>query len=80
MSDAAEGSIPRYVITGKGADGKQETCRASAKQVDSKETPATHAVENRHTFGVSLTVLCSMFLLLIASAIAILKKRDSEPQ
>lgn len=80
MSDAAEVSIPRYVITAKGADGKEQTCRASAKQVNSLESPVARAVKNRHSFGTSISVLCSMFLLLTAAAIGILKKRDSEPQ
>jgi len=80
VSDAAEGSIPRYVISGKDPDGKPETCRASAKQVNTVENPATHAVNNRHSFRTSIGILCSMFLLLTGSAIGILKKRDSEPQ
>ncbi|MGA9425670.1 MAG: hypothetical protein WBV33_11390, partial [Terracidiphilus sp.] len=80
VGDAADASIPRYVITGKDADGNQETCRASAKQVDALENPPAHAVENRHGFLTSIIVLCSMFLVLTTGTIGILKKRDSEPQ
>jgi ABC transport system ATP-binding/permease protein len=80
VSDAAEISIPHYVISGKNADGNIETCRASAKQVYPLENPPAHAVDNRHSFGTSMTVLCSMFLVLTTGAIGILKKRDSEPQ
>jgi hypothetical protein len=38
------------------------------------------AVNNRHSFGTSITVLGSMFLLLTVGSIGILKKRDNEPQ
>jgi ABC-type multidrug transport system permease subunit len=80
MSDAAEVSIPRYTITARPPGGNQETCRASAKQVYATQKSTVHAVNNRHSFGTSITVLGSMFLLLTVGSIGILKKRDNEPQ
>ncbi|HKF45988.1 MAG TPA: FHA domain-containing protein [Terracidiphilus sp.] len=80
MGDAAEVAIPNYVITAKGPSGKEETCRASAKQAYPVSNPTSHAVRFRHTFGTSIMVLCSMFFVLTSGAIGILRKRDSEPQ
>lgn len=80
VGDAAEGAIPRYVITAKDSKGTEETCRAPEGQVYSRVKPAAHAVANRRTFGSSIMVLSGMFVALAAGTIVILWRRDKEPQ
>jgi hypothetical protein len=80
VSDAAEGSVPKYVITAKNADGDEETCRAAKGQGFPLEHPTAYALKNRRPFGQSMAVLGGMMVALAVMAIGILKKRDSEPQ
>jgi hypothetical protein len=80
IGDSAEMSIPSYVITAKDKSGNEETCRAIAEQSYPRENPTAFAVQNRHKFGDSVSILGIMMTILTLTTIAILKKRDSEPQ
>jgi ABC-type multidrug transport system ATPase subunit len=78
LSDAAEGTIPKYVITAKNTQGDEETCRATADQAYPRQNPISFAVANRHSFRDSASILGLMLVVLTSMAIGILKKRDSE--
>jgi hypothetical protein len=80
QGDPAEGSIPAYLITFTDAGGVKHTCRASANEQYPHYGPTAHAVANRHSFRDSMGVLAAMVLALIAGIIAILRKRDNDPQ
>jgi ABC-type multidrug transport system ATPase subunit/ABC-type multidrug transport system permease subunit len=80
QGDPAEGSIPAYLITFTDAGGVKHTCRASAGEQYPRIGPTAHAVANRHRFRDSLAVLTAMVLALVAGIIAILRKRDNDPQ
>jgi hypothetical protein len=79
-ADAAEGSIPAYLITFTDPFGTKHTCRASADEQYPHYGPIAHAVSHRHRFSYSLGVLCAMLVVLLAGVIAILRKRDNDPQ
>jgi hypothetical protein len=78
--DAAEGSIPRYLITFTDPNGSERVCRASAGEQYPRVNPTDHAVAYRHRFRDSMAVLSAMLLVLVAAVIAILRKRDNDPQ
>ena len=80
QGDAAEGDIPRYLITFIDADGAERTCRASADEQYPRINPTAHAVAYRHRFLDSLAVLGAMLVVLVAGVIAILRRRDNDPQ
>jgi len=80
LGDPAEGSIPAYLITFTDPTGIKHTCRASADEQYPHYGPVAHAVSHRNSFRDSLAVLCAMLLVLIAGIIAILRKRDNDPQ
>ena len=80
LGDAAESSIPNYIITFTGADGVEHTCRASAGEGYPATNPTAHAVPYRHRLHDSMAALAAMLTLLVGSVIAILRKRDSDPQ
>ncbi|MGA3161612.1 MAG: FHA domain-containing protein [Terracidiphilus sp.] len=80
QGDPAEGSIPAYLISFIDPAGTRHTCRASADEQYPRLNPIDHAVSNRHRFRDSVAVLCAMLLVLVAGVIAILRKRDSDPQ
>jgi ABC-type multidrug transport system ATPase subunit len=80
QGDAAENSIPAYLITFTDPFGKTHTCRASKDEQYPHYGPVYHAVIHRHSFNYSLAVLCAMLLVLVAGVIAILLKRDNDPQ
>jgi ABC-type multidrug transport system ATPase subunit len=80
QGDAAEGSIPAYLITFTDAGGTEHTCRASAQEQYPRTNPTAHAVSYRRRFTDSLAVLGTMLLVLVAGVIAILRKRDNDPQ
>jgi len=78
--DAAEATIPHYLITWKDANGKEFTTRAYQGEVKSGNG-ATYTAKNfRHNFQVSVEVLLGMLGALILTVIGILLKRDSDPQ
>jgi ABC-type multidrug transport system ATPase subunit/ABC-type multidrug transport system permease subunit len=78
-SDAAETSIPRYLIT-YDDNGTEQTCRATANQSYPHTNPTAFAVSYRHSFRESLQVLFAMLLLLMVAVIVILRRRDKDPQ
>jgi hypothetical protein len=80
LADPAENSIPAYLITFTDPFGKKHTCRASANEQYPHYGPVAHAVSFRHRFRDSVAVLCAMLLVLVAGVIAILRKRDTDPQ
>jgi ABC-type multidrug transport system ATPase subunit/ABC-type multidrug transport system permease subunit len=80
QGDPAEGSIPHYLISFIDPAGTRHTCRASADEHYPRISPINHAVNNRHRFRDSVAVMCAMLLVLVAVVIAILRKRDSDPQ
>jgi ABC-type cobalamin/Fe3+-siderophores transport system ATPase subunit/ABC-type multidrug transport system permease subunit len=80
FADPAENSFPAYLITFTDASGTHHTCRASADEQYPRIGPTAHAVSNRHSFRDSLAVLAAMVLALVAAIIAILRKRDNDPQ
>jgi ABC-type multidrug transport system permease subunit len=80
VGDSAEVNIPRYTITAKDANGDQQTCRALAGEQYPQAAPKAHAVGYRHSFGESLGVLGGMLALLVGGVMAILLKRDNDPQ
>ena len=79
-ADPAEGSIPAYLITFTDPVGTKHTCRASADEQYPHYGPVAHAVSHRHRFSYSVAVLCAMLLVLVTGVIAILRKRDNDPQ
>ncbi|MGO9317054.1 MAG: FHA domain-containing protein [Terracidiphilus sp.] len=79
-ADPAEGSIPAYLITFTDPVGTKHTCRASADEQYPHYGPVAHAVIHRHRFSYSVGVLCAMLVVLVAGVIAILRKRDNDPQ
>jgi ABC-type multidrug transport system ATPase subunit/ABC-type multidrug transport system permease subunit len=79
-ADPAEGSIPAYLITFTDPVGTKHTCRASADEQYPHYGPVAHAVSHRHRFSYSVAVLCAMLVVLVAGVIAILRKRDNDPQ
>ena len=80
QGDAAEGSIPAYLITFTDASGVDHTCRASAQEQFPRLNPTAHAVSFRHRVSDSVAVLCAMLLALVAGVIVILRSRDKDPQ
>ncbi|MGA3370345.1 MAG: FHA domain-containing protein [Terracidiphilus sp.] len=80
QGDAAEGSIPRYLIAFTDAAGTEHVCRASKDEQYPRTNPISHAVSYRHKFLDSLVVLAAMLLALVAGVIAILRNRDNDPQ
>jgi ABC-type multidrug transport system ATPase subunit len=80
VGDAAEGTIPKYVIVAKDPSGVDQTCRAVADQSYPLANPTAFAVSNRHSVRDSMSILGLMMITLVGAAIGILKKRDSEPQ
>jgi ABC-type multidrug transport system ATPase subunit len=80
QGDAAEGSIPAYLITFTDASGNDHTCRATAQEQFPRLNPTAHAVAYRHRFSDSVAVLGAMLLALVAGVIVILRKRDKDPQ
>jgi ABC-type multidrug transport system permease subunit len=80
QGDAAENSIPAYLITFTDPFGTKHTCRASADEHYPHYGPVAQAVSHRHRFSDSVAVLCAMLLVLVAGVIAILRKRDNDPQ
>ena len=80
VGDAAEGSIPRFVIAATDPKGVDQTCRAPAGQSYPRVKPVAHAIANRHSFRTSIMVLFGMFVALAAASIGILWRRDKEPQ
>jgi hypothetical protein len=79
-ADPAEGSIPAYLITFTDPVGTKHTCRASADEQYPHYGPIAHAVSHRHRFLYSMGVLFAMLVVLLAGVIAILRKRDNDPQ
>jgi ABC-type multidrug transport system permease subunit len=80
LGDAAETSIPAYLITFTDAAGTEHVCRASAQEQYPRVNPTAHAVAYRSPFLHSMAVLIAMLLALVASVIAILRIRDNDPQ
>lgn len=78
--DAAEASIPDYLITFTDAAGTEHTCRASADEQYPRVNPTAHAVAYRNRFRNSMAVLVAMLLALVAAVIVILRRRDNDPQ
>jgi ABC-type multidrug transport system ATPase subunit/ABC-type multidrug transport system permease subunit len=78
--DAAENSIPHYLITFTDDKGKEQTCRASANQSYPPANPTAFAFPYRHRFRDSMAVLASMLFLLVGAVLVILRKRDTDPQ
>jgi ABC-type multidrug transport system ATPase subunit/ABC-type multidrug transport system permease subunit len=79
-ADPAENTIPAYLITFTDPVGTRHTCRASADEQYPHYGPVAHAVSHRHSFIYSVAVLCAMLLVLVTGVIAILRKRDNDPQ
>ena len=79
-ADPAEGSIPAYLITFTDPLGTRHTCRASADEQYPHYGPVAHAVSHRHRFRDSVAVLGAMLVVLVTGVIAILRKRDNDPQ
>jgi len=79
-SDAAEATIPHYVITWTDMDGGQRTSRAYQNEVKLENGDILKAVDFRHSFRDSLLVLLGMLGLAVLSVLVILRKRDSDPQ
>ena len=68
------------MITARDKSGSEETCRAIAEQSYPRENPTAFAIANRHKYSDSMSILGIMMAVLTVTTIAILKKRDSEPQ
>jgi len=80
QGDAAEMSVPAYVIEFTDAHNKQHLCRATAEEGFPLGAPIVNAEKNRHSFGTSFSVLLAMLVILVSSVIGILRKRDNDPQ
>jgi len=79
--DPAEGNIPHYLITFTDPFGKKHTCRVpAADEHYPYYGPVAYAVSFRHRFRESLSVLVAMLVVLVIGVIAILRKRDTDPQ
>jgi hypothetical protein len=80
LGDAAEGSIPRYVLTFQDGAGIPHTCRASEDEGYPRLRPVFRPVPYRHRFQDCLAILAAMLIGVVGSVIAILRKRDRDPQ
>ena len=79
-SDAAETSIPRYVMAWREQDGTAHIGRGF--KGESKVAAGTRytAAGFRHRFVTCVAVLAGMFAALVLAALGILLKRDYDPQ
>jgi hypothetical protein len=80
QGDAAEMSIPAYTIEFTDAHNIVHLCRASADEVFPLGAPTVKAEASRHSFGQCVSVLMAMLVLLVGTVIAVLRKRDHDPQ
>ena len=80
MGDAAEQSLPAYILDFEDAGGVEHTCRASSDEGYPRLNPTAHAVSNRRSLRESMGILGFMLIALVESVILILRKRDSDPQ
>ncbi len=78
--DAAEETIPRYLINFTDPNGTERVCRATKDEQYPQVNPTAHAVAYRHRFRTSLAVLTGMLVALVATVILVLLKRDKDPQ
>ena len=78
LSDIAQHSIPSYVIAVH--DSKGDRLRPALESEYPDKDPATNAVKFRHRYRYSMAVLGSMLVVLVASVILILRKRDKDLQ
>ena len=78
--DAAELSIPKYVITWKDDNHKSRTSRAYQGETEQADGETLTAVAFRHSFRESMLVLFAMLTLTVVAVLGILRKRDSDPQ
>jgi ABC-type multidrug transport system ATPase subunit/ABC-type multidrug transport system permease subunit len=78
--DAAEGSIPQYLINFTDASGAERVCRATEHEKVARPNAIYDAVPYRHRFLDSMAVLGGMLLVLVSGVIAILRSRDNDPQ
>ena len=79
-ADAAEMTVPAYLIEFTDPTGVDHTCRASAQEQYPHLNPISHAITNRHRFADSIAVISAMFVTLVAVVIVILRRRDNDPQ
>jgi ABC-type multidrug transport system ATPase subunit len=79
-ADAAEMTIPAYLIEFTDPSGTDHICRASAQEQYPHLNPISHAYPNRHKFFDSLAILGAMLAALVALVIGILRSRDKDPQ
>ena len=79
-ADAAEMTVPAYLIEFTDPTGVDHTCRASAQEQYPHLNPISHAIPNRHRFADSIAVMSAMFVTLVAVVIVILRRRDNDPQ
>jgi ABC-type multidrug transport system ATPase subunit/ABC-type multidrug transport system permease subunit len=80
QGDAAEGTIPRYLINFTDPSGTERVCRATKDEQYPRANPTAHAVAYRHRFSYSLAVLSGMLVALVTTVILVLIKRDKDPQ
>jgi ABC transport system ATP-binding/permease protein len=79
-SDAAEISIPRYLIVWKDPDGARHVSRAYEGEAKTINGERFQAIGFRHSFRTSLLVLAGMLIALILTVLGILLRRDVDPQ
>ena len=79
-ADIAENTIPRYVMSFTPEGEARKTCRVTETQSYPKTNPTVHAVSLRHRFRDLWLYLVAMFTALMLTALAILAKRDKDPQ
>jgi hypothetical protein len=79
-ADVAETAIPRYLIEWKDQNGTNHTARAFHGETKMVAGQEFGAVASRHRWRISVAVLGSMFVGLVALCLGILLKRDYDPQ
>jgi len=77
-ADIAQHTIPSYVVPVQGS--RSNRLRAALPSEYPDANPASDARPFRHRYRDSMAVLCAMLLLLLATVIAILRKRDNDLQ
>jgi len=78
-SDAAEATLPHYLLQWQDQGGMKHISRAYRGEVKEINGERYEAENFRHRFGTSMLVLLGMFGALVLTVLGILLKRDNDP-
>jgi len=78
LPDIAQHTLPSYVVQVNDSHGK--SLRPADEDEYPDKNPAANAKKYRHSYRQSMAVMSTMLVLLVGAVIAILLKRDNDPQ